>query len=154
VNESHDKDKRQEARYPTNDTVTVSVAPFQEKHTGKILNVSRHGVQLELDCPLQNRDRIEILTPAGVAIFGEIRYCKRAGEVFHIGVLIHDAVFAKPPTGKHIDDDQLSLYLAGHGLSASEVLRAKEHLDVCSKCRTALDDTSELNRRMRRPPPE
>jgi hypothetical protein len=147
VNES---DKRQDARYPTNDTVTVSVAPFQKNLPARILNVSRHGLQLELSCQLPPVTRLEILITNGV-IFGETRYCNQSGEVFHIGVLIHDAVFTNPSTGKHIDDDLLSLYLAGRGLSAAEVLRVKDHLDVCSKCRTALADTSALNRRMKGP---
>jgi hypothetical protein len=148
--ESAKKDNRQDARYPTNEAVTVSVAPYQQNHAARVLNVSRHGLQLELGCPLPDGARVEILTTAeGVVIFGEIRYCNQTGELFHIGVLIHDAIFAKPLTGEYADDDQLSLYAAGRGLGAAEVLRLKEHLDGCAKCRSALGETSALIRRMK-----
>jgi hypothetical protein len=147
--ESANKDNRQDARYPTNEAATVSIAPYQENHAAKILNVSRHGLQLELGCPLPHGARVEVLPEAGVMIFGEIRYCNQTGELFHVGVLIHDAIFAKPLPGAHADDDQLSLYVAGHGLRAAEVLRVKEHLVGCSKCRAALAETSELIRRMK-----
>jgi PilZ domain len=99
---SREPDNRREARYPTNDAVKVSVAPHQEWHAATILNVSRQGVQLELDRELPNRARIEILTTS-VAIFGEIRYCHQTGELFHVGVLIRDVVFSRPHT-EHIDD--------------------------------------------------
>ena len=148
--ESAKKDNRQDARHPTDEAVTMSVALYQQNHAAKILNVSRHGLQLELGCPLPEGARVEILTTAeGVVIFGEIRYCNQTGELFHIGVLIHDAIFAKPVTGEHADDDQLSLYAAGRGLGAAEVLRLKEHLDGCAKCRSALSETSALIRRMK-----
>jgi hypothetical protein len=148
--ESAKKHNRQDARYPTNEAVTVSVAPYQQNHAARVLNVSRHGLQLELGCPLPDGARVEILTTAeGVVIFGEIRYCNQTGELFHIGVLIHDAIFAKPLTGEYADDDQLSLYAAGRGLGAAEVLRLKEHLDGCAKCRSALGETSALIRRMK-----
>ena len=147
--ESAKKDNRQDARYATNEAVTVSVAPYQQNHAAKILNVSRHGLQLELESPLLDEARVEILTTEGVVIFGEIRYCNQTGELFQIGVLIHDAIFAKPVTGEHADDDQLSLYAAGRGLGAAEVLRLKEHLDGCAKCRSALGETSALIRRIR-----
>jgi hypothetical protein len=148
--ESAKKDNRRDARYPTNEPVKVSVAPYQQNHDAKILNVSRHGLQLELDCSLPRSARVEILnTAASLVIFGEIRYCNQTGELFHIGVLIHDAIFAKPLSGEHADDDQLSLYVAGHGLSAAEVLRLKQHLEGCSKCRSALAETSALIRRMK-----
>lgn len=148
--EAANKDNRQDARYPTNEAVTVSVAPYQENHAAKILNVSRHGLQLELGCPLPDGARVEILTTAeGVVIFGEIRYCNQSGDLFHIGVLIHDAIFAKPLTGEHADDDELSLYAAGRGLGAAEVLRLKEHLEGCGKCRSALGEASALIRRLK-----
>jgi hypothetical protein len=148
--ESAQKDNRKDARYPTNEPVKVSVAPFQQNHDATILNVSRHGLKLELGCPLPPGGRIEVLTTAaGVVIFGEVRYCHQAGELFHVGVLIHDAIFAKPLPGDHADDDQLSLYAAGYGLGAAEVLRVKEHLEGCSKCRSALAETLALNRRLK-----
>ena len=153
--ESAKKDNRQDARYPTNEAVTLSVAPYQQNHAAKILNVSRHGLQLELECPLPDGARVEILTTTpGVVIFGEIRYCNQTGDLFHLGVLIHDAIFAKPVSGEHADDDQLSLYAAGYGLRAAEVLRVKEHLDMCAKCRSALAETSALIRRLKGPLPK
>ena len=142
---SHNKDTRREARYPTNDAVKVSVAPHQEQHAAKIVNISRRWLRLELGCLLPTRTRIEILTTAGLAIFGEIRYCHRDGELFYAGVAIHDAIFAKPDTG-HIDDDRLALYGAGRGLSAPEVLRVKEHLEKCAECQATLAETLKMIR--------
>jgi len=142
-------EKRSEARYPTNDPVKVRLAPYEQTLIAKILNISRHGLQLELNCALPNRVRVDIVTAAGAAIFGETRYCRQTGELFHVGVLIQDAIFAKFTAGEHIGDAHLSLYVAGRGLSAAEALRAEFHLEECGKCRSALAETSELARRLK-----
>jgi hypothetical protein len=141
------EDKRREARYPTNDSANVSIAPYEQSYPAKILNVSRHGLKLELGRPLPNRVDIR-LTTAGVVIFGEVRYCHQIGELFHVGILTRDAIFAKPPAGEHIDHDRLALYIAGQGLSAPEVLSVKEHLAGCAKCRAALAETAEVMHHM------
>ena len=78
----------------------------------------------------------------------ELRY-RRLFEAARDGILILDAIFAKPVTAEHPIDDQLSLYVAGHGLRATEVLRVKEHVGACSKCRSALDEMSGLIRHMK-----
>lgn len=140
------QDKRREARYPTNDAVRVSVAPHEEKGPAKILNISRNGLQLEIGYRLLIGARVEILTTGGIEIFGEIRYCHQVGELFHAGVLIHDAISGKPH--EHVDDDQLSLHVTGRGLSATEVpTNLKEHLGQCAECRSGLAETEEMIRR-------
>jgi hypothetical protein len=148
------RETRRENRYPTHDAGYVSVGPpYRDNLPCKILNVSRSGMQLELDAKLGVRDRVQITLASGVVIFGEIRYCHQAGAVFHIGVEIHDAVFGRALVSDHIDEDRLSLYSAGQGLTSAEVLRIKRHLERCALCIAALNDTEELRRRVEQQQP-
>jgi hypothetical protein len=147
------RETRRENRYPTHDDARMSVGPpNQDSLPCKILNVSRSGMQLELDTKVAVRSRVQITLVSdmsrGVVIFGEIRYCQRAGDLFHAGVEIHDAVFGRTLVSDHIDEDRLSLYAAGLGLTSSEVLRIKRHLERCSICIAALDDAVDVHRRV------
>jgi len=74
-------------------------------------------------------------------IFGEVRYCRRSGPTFHAGVLIQDVVQPKPDTS-HLDDDQISLYVVGKGLTASEVLRVEAHIFRCDSCKQQMVQTT------------
>jgi len=148
-----DRETRKEARYPTNDQASVSVAPqHSQKRPCKILNVSRSGLQLELAEALTVHIVVEVAiiggVSGGVIIFGEVRYCRQVGDVFHAGVEIQDAVFGKALTTDHIDEDRLSLYASGVGLTSGEVLRIKMHLERCPQCIAALAEVSQINRRL------
>jgi hypothetical protein len=152
------RETRRENRYPTSDEATVSVGPpYHESLPCKVLNVSRSGMQLELNTKMAMRDRVQITLASdvsrGVVIFGEIRYCQRAGDLFRAGVEIHDAVFGRTLVSDHIDEDRLSLYAAGQGLTSSEVLRIKRHLERCAVCIAALNDTVEVRRRVQEQQP-
>jgi PilZ domain-containing protein len=147
------RETRREDRYPTNDEANVSVGPLhRDPQRCKILNVSRSGLQLELGARLKFHSRVQIAITGsasrGVAIFGEIRYCHRAGDVFHAGVGIHDAVFGGLLVSDHIDKDCLFLYAAGLALHFSEVLRIQRHLERCAPCIAALTEASGVLRRV------
>lgn len=114
-------ESRKEPRYPTNDKVRVFLLPCRKEQPAAILNVSKSGVQLELTASLPPQATIEILASDGLAIFGEVRYCRPAGTVYHAGVHIHDTIFTPRPG--HIPEDSLLLYTKAHGLSAHDRIR-------------------------------
>jgi len=138
--EMKENENRKEERYPTNDMVRVVVISFEEKHAAKILNVSKSGVQLELATPLPPQATIEILTADGVAIFGEVKYCRAAGRMYHAGIYIDDTIFM--PRLEHIHEDALLQYAKGRGLAVHALLRIEAHLEHCEQCRSALVEIS------------
>jgi PilZ domain-containing protein len=143
------EDKRSENRYPTNDEVRVKLTRFPEiKQDGKVHNVSRSGLQLEVPLAVQIHSEVEVLLSGGAALFGEVCYCRRVGAVFHAGIRIHDAVFSS--TTEHSSRESLSLYAAGRGLTAFEALKIIMHLEQCPQCSAALDEASDFLRRARR----
>ena len=128
-------EKRKERRYPTNDPVRVTVTPGSAAIDATLVDVSRSGMRLELLTPLQRGGRIEVRMPGSkVAIFGEVRYCRRSGAVFHAGLLIKDVVEPKPDAS-HLSDDEIAFYVVGKGLAASEVLHAETHIFRCDACK-------------------
>lgn len=137
------QDKRREQRYPTNDPAEVRVTPFTAAPIpAKVVDVSRSGMKLELTTPLPREARIEVtMLMSRVVIFGEVRYCRRAGSVCHAGVLIRDVVQPKPDVS-HLDDDEISLYIVGKGLTASEVLRVETHIFRCDSCKQRMVQTT------------
>ncbi len=138
------QEKRRERRYPTNDPVQVRPFPFTVTPVpANIVDVSKSGMKLELITPLQRGTRIEVMMLASRAvIFGEVRYCRRSGEAYHAGVMIEDVVQPKPDVS-HLDDDKISLYLVGKGLTASEVLRVETHIFRCDSCKQRMVQTTE-----------
>ncbi len=74
-------------------------------------------------------------------IFGEVRYCRRSGEAYHAGVMIEDVVQPKPDVS-HLDDDEISLYIVGKGLTASEVLRVETRIFRCDSCKQRMVQTT------------
>jgi PilZ domain/Putative zinc-finger len=132
-------ERRREPRYPCNDPVEIRRIP--EDFTplpATVLDVSLSGLRVALDTNFGQGSRVEVVSPKQVVIFGEVRYCRRAGERFHAGILIGD-VFYFTDAG-HIDDEQLSLYLAGNGLSFREVIALQQHLQRCRSCSGRLDE--------------
>ena len=128
-------EKRREPRYPCNDAVAVRVLSIGTRHyPATVLDVSRSGVRLELYIPIAKGSEVEITARSQAVIFGEIRYCRRAGDSFHAGVLIRDVIQSRPHAVKHLHDDELSLYLVGKGLTMPEVIRVKSHLATCEEC--------------------
>jgi hypothetical protein len=88
--------------------------------------------------------QIRVIFPAKLVIFGEVRYCRQAGDGFHIGILIQDVVRSSVPKETHISDDELALYLLGKGLTVPEVFALREHVVKCEECRVRLDDANAI----------
>lgn len=133
------QEKRRERRYPTNDPAEVRAFPFNaDAIPANIVDVSRSGMRLELVAPLPRDARIEIVMSfTKLKVSGEVRYCRKVGAVYQAGVLIHDIVQPKPDV-KHLHDDDVSLYVAGKGLSTEGVLRVEVHLSCCVACKQRL----------------
>lgn len=149
-------EKRKEPRYPTKDLAQVDTFPFRGTPVpATVIDVSKSGLRLELRTPLERGSRVEIMIRASkTAIFGELRYCRQSGAVFHAGVLIEDVVYPSRNTTQHVHEDDLALYIAGKGLTAAEVLRISDHLSACNRCtRVMAQIAATLYRPTRRLPP-
>jgi hypothetical protein len=130
------EDRRREPRYPCNDRAELRRLSDGARFPITVLDVSRGGVGVALSASLSPGSQVEILMPREVVIFGEVRHCRRADDGFHAGILIED-VFYSGETGKnHIHDDQLTLYLAGKGLTMREAIEVGQHLRACRLCNT------------------
>jgi hypothetical protein len=145
-------ERRREARYPTSDPAAVQIlAPDGARVSATVVNVSRSGLRLKLRAPLAKGMRIEVVVVRKCAIFGEVRYCSRTGDLFFAGIQIDDVVHSRPNQNEHLSDDQLSLYLVGKGLSVPEVIQLKDHLIDCEACQIRLaEQDAILNPRRRR----
>lgn len=132
-------EKRREARFPTNDPAEVQIPAIDvSRRPATVLNVSRSGMRLELHRPVSRGVEIKI-TLTGLVLFGEVRYCRRTGDVYHAGVLIRNMVYAQRPD-QHVNDDDLGMYVVGKGLAASELIRLRDHLIRCESCRNRLKE--------------
>lgn len=140
------EEKRRERRYPTNDPVEVRVFPsITTPIPATIVDVSRSGMKLELVTPLAaGGTRIEVTMPASRAtVLGTVRYCRRVGTVYHVGVLIENVVQPKPDR-IHLHDDEISLYIVGKGLTSSEVLWVETHVFRCDECHGRMLETARM----------
>ena len=128
-------EKRKETRYPAADPVEVRTLPDGVPLRATIIDISRSGLRLELDEAIAKFGTVEILTQGKLAIFGEIRYCqKTAPSVFQAGVLIQGVVSPEREATDHLPEEHIVLYVAGKGLTPSEVDRVEEHLSNCRSC--------------------
>jgi hypothetical protein len=89
--------------------------------------------------------RVKIVYPRAIVIFGEVRYCRQSGNIYYIGILIEDVIYAKPEVADHIDDVHLTLYAVGRGLTVPEVIRIQNHLMSCNACGTRFAEAHVLN---------
>src|SRR5579872_4630465 len=84
-------ERRREARYPTQDPAEVEVRHGEMlRMPAMVVDVSRSGMRLELPAAVGRGEQVKITLPRQVMILGEIRYCRRAGIVYHAGVLIQE----------------------------------------------------------------
>jgi len=135
-------ERRREARYPTSDPAMVEI-PSENLASvpAVVIDVSRSGLRLELERAIARGVRINIMLSSQLVIFGEVRYCRRAGALFHAGVLVQDASsLPEPDPGDHIADMELSFYLVGKGLSVVDVINLKAHLLNCKSCQARLKE--------------
>ena len=134
-------EKRREARYPTNDAAEVEVVNGGAGlFSATVLDVSRSGLRLKLDSRINRGAEVKITLQRNVIIYGQIRYCRPLEGNFDAGVLIQDMSQNSGQPSPHIDDDLLSLYVVGKGLTVPEVIKLKEHLVNCESCRIRLGE--------------
>jgi hypothetical protein len=134
-------EKRREARYPTNDPAEVEVVKGGAGHfSATVLDVSRSGLRLKLDAGVNKGAEVKITLQRNIVIFGQIRYCRPLDGSFDVGVLIQDMAQNSGQPSPHIEDDLLSLYVIGKGLTVPEVIKLKEHLVNCESCRVRLGE--------------
>lgn len=139
-------DKRVESRYPTGDAVEVQILEkdscFRVEAT--MVDVSRSGLRIVTVAGIPKGTHVEIVSPRRLAIFGEVRYCRRVDGLYHQGILIENVIRAHPLREQHIPDDILSLYLIGKGLTMPEIIGMKEHLLECAACQVRLGETDAI----------
>jgi len=143
-------ERRRETRYQVHEPAEVRViAGAAGLLPATVLDISRSGLRLEVAVQLPKGAAIEIVLPKEVIVFGKVRYCRRAGEAFHAGVLIDDVFYAGHADGDdHLHDDELSLYLARKGLTGAEVLGVRDHLQRCELCAARYRDALRLKERL------
>ena len=138
-------EKRREARYPTNDPAEVEVVNGATgRFPATVLDVSKSGLRLKLDSSISKGAEVKITLQRNVVIFGQIRYCRPLDGSFDAGVLIQDMSQNSVQSSPHIEDDLLSLYVIGKGLTVPEVIKLKEHLVNCESCRIRLGEKDAL----------
>jgi hypothetical protein len=135
-------ERRRETRYPTCDAAEVEVRHGEIlRMPAMVVDVSRSGLRLELPAAIGRGEQVKISLPRQVVILGDVRYCRRAGIVFHAGVLIQEVFYAEPVLDRHIGDDELSFFLVGKGLAVADIIKLREHLLDCETCRIRLGET-------------
>jgi len=138
-------EKRREARYPTNDPAEVEVVNGGTARVpATVLDVSKSGLRLKLESSINKGAEVKITLQRNVIIFGQIRYCRPLDGSFDVGVLIQDMSQNSGQPSPHIEDDLLSLYVIGKGLTVPEVIKLKEHLVNCESCRIRLGERDAL----------
>jgi hypothetical protein len=138
-------ERRREARYPTNDPAEIRILPLSgPRLPSTVIDVSRSGLRLEVSTQLARGLQVEVVLPAKAAVFGEVRYCRRAGDAFHVGIRIQDVHYSRPGQSEHIPEEQLLLYIQGNGLKALDVMRVRDHLQHCPDCRVRFEQKASL----------
>jgi hypothetical protein len=134
-------EKRREARYPTNDPADVEVVKGGiGRSSAIILDVSKSGIRLKLDFTIMRGAEVRITLQRNIIIYGQIRFCRPFEGGFEVGILIQDMSQNSELPSPHIEDDLLSLYVVGKGLTVPEVIKLKEHLVNCESCRIRLGE--------------
>jgi PilZ domain len=139
-------DRRRETRYATNDPVEIRVldAGGGPQFSGRVLDVSRSGLRIEIPTQVSKGARLEVILPDGATIFGEARYCRRLPTHYHVGLAIEVVAYTQPLLTNHMRDTELSLYISGKGLSALEAIHVKNHLLTCTNCQERLTNKRTL----------
>lgn len=144
-------EKRREARYLCRDPAEVRAISWGSAYLpATVLDISRSGLRLEIATGIANNVDIEIKLPGRAVIFGAVRYLQRMKHAYHIGVEIMDVFYVRRPDDSgHIHEDQMLLYLAGRGLTASEVLAVRNHLRGCKGCLHEYNDAANFRKELR-----
>ena len=96
-------EKRREARYETCDAVEVCILePESPPQPGVLRDVSRSGLRIELNLPVEAGARLEVFLMNRAIIFGEARYCRRSAQNYQVGMVIDDIYYpAGDPASSH-----------------------------------------------------
>ena len=139
-------ERRRETRYPCQDPAEIRCLHGDgSSFSGTVLDISKSGLRVAIAVHLTEGAQVEVILPKQVVIFGEVRHCSRAGEISHAGILIEEVFYSRDLTSEHLHHDQLSLYLAGRGLTAREILAVGQHVRMCRECNGRLESAKSLS---------
>jgi hypothetical protein len=95
---SIENERRKEFRYNTDEAVTLqALNPLStDRCHGHLTDVSRSGMKLRAGARVESGTLIKISLQHVIA-FGEVRYCKKMGAVFHFGVKLSQVVQVSTP---------------------------------------------------------
>ena len=131
-------DRRRETRYPCNNSVEVrNLTNDGAVFSARMIEISRSGLRLETATSLSKGAHLEILMSKEVAIFGQVRHCRPAGEMYESGILIEEVYYASA-AAEHVSAVDLAKYGSGEGLTIPEAIRVREHLAQCDSCRARM----------------
>jgi hypothetical protein len=135
-------ERRREPRYPTNDLAEVTIlAERSLPVSGQVEDVSRSGIRISLTSSLRLGTLVQITFRRPAVIIGEVRYCRRAGDRFQVGIKIVDVLISP---NRHVDEDELALYLSGKGLTEAKFFYVRLHFSDCRECQERLRKREEL----------
>jgi hypothetical protein len=131
-------ERRREPRYPTSDAADVMVLAEPSWHLeGRVMDVSRSGLRVAVRSPLAQDTPVKITFRRPAVILGEVRHCQRARDVFHLGIEIREVLISP---NRHVDDDELALYVSGKGLTEAEFFYVRLHFADCPICQGRLKE--------------
>ena len=143
---------QRELHHTTMDAVEVCILGSDCRGVaGTVLDVSQRELRIGVDAPIVRGTRIDVVLHRRVTISGLIRFCRRSQVGYQIGLLIESIYYAQSTSADHPHDDQLSLYLAGKGLTTMEIIHTRDHLAACRSCIKRLIETAAISGQMRRP---
>jgi len=143
-------ERRREPRYPCNDPVEIRIVSSDGSRVpGTLKDISRSGLRIEIGIPVLKGAEIEIFLSKQLSVTGRVRHCRRVGAKYQAGILIQEAIDSSKPS-EHLSGEQLSGYLAGQGLTLTQVIRVRDHLAICSTCRVRMVDTFSAKPQSRR----
>jgi hypothetical protein len=88
------RERRQEIRYETCDPVQVHLLDLAGLRVpGVVRDISKSGLRVEISMPVVFGARLKIRLRSH-AIFGEVRYCRKAMNAYQVGVAIDDVYFS------------------------------------------------------------
>lgn len=102
---------------------------------GQVLDVSRSDLRVVLSSRLGPGTPVEITFHRPAVILGEVRQCRQMGDTFHVRIQIQEVLIS---SNRHVDDDELALYVSGKGLTEAEFFYVRRHFAECEECRRRL----------------
>ena len=90
-------DRRLERRYSFSDRAWMhTVYPLSSnRRSVRLLDISRSGLRIDAVLPELQSASIRVQL-RDVFVIGEVRYCREAGEKYHIGVRVETVLYALP----------------------------------------------------------